>query len=127
MVHLLAVAAGGALGAVARWLASEWIRGRTGLGFPWGTLGVNLSGCLLIGLAYGSFAGLEVPPGWRAFLTVGFLGAFTTFSTFGYETVNLVQQGHSARALGYVTGSVVGGFVLVLVGLSLGRELMARG
>lgn len=123
MTHLLAVAAGGALGALARWGVTEWVQGRTGLAFPWGTMAVNLTGCLLIGVAYGAFQGLELSPALRLFVTLGVLGAFTTFSTFGYEGVNLMQQGHPVRALAYVTLSVGLGFALVMVGLALGRAL----
>ena len=123
MTQLLAVAAGGALGALARWGVSLWVQGRSGLGFPWGTVAVNLAGCLAIGVVYGLFQGVELPPALRLFVTLGFLGAFTTFSTFGYESVNLLQQGHPGRALGYVALSVVAGLALVLVGLALGRGL----
>ncbi len=121
----LAVALGGALGALGRWSATSWIQTRTGLAFPWGTLAVNVVGALLLGVAYGAFEQLRLPPELRAFLTVGFLGAFTTFSTFSYETVLLMQGGHTARAVGYVAGSVIAGIVFALVGLALGRGIGA--
>lgn len=124
MTQLLAVAAGGALGALARWGVSVLIQSRTGLAFPWGTLGVNLLGCLVIGVVYGLFQGVELPQAVRLFVTLGFLGAFTTFSTFGYESVNLLQQGHPGRALAYVALSVMAGLALVVAGLALGRGLV---
>jgi CrcB protein len=120
---LASVAVGGALGAVARYVATEWIHARAGLSFPWGTLAVNLTGSLLLGIAYGSFESLAVPPTLRPALTVGFLGAFTTFSTFSYETVVLLQNGQAGRALAYVGGSVAAGLLAVVLGFSLARAL----
>lgn len=116
-----AVALGGALGALARWGMSDWVQGRTGLRFPWGTLLVNLTGAFVLGLAYGVFEHVRLSPDVRAFLTLGFLGAFTTFSTFSYEAVLLLQNGETGRALGYLGGSVVAGVILAALGLSLGR------
>lgn len=121
----LAVALGGALGALGRWAASSWIQGRTGLQFPWGTLGVNLAGAFLLGVAYGTFEHIQLSAATRAFMTLGFLGAFTTFSTFSYEAVLLLQRGETGRALGYVGGSVVAGLLAVVVGLAVGRSLGA--
>lgn len=119
----LAVALGGALGALARWGASSWIQLRTGLQFPWGTLAVNLSGAFLLGLLYGALEHATLSDASRAFVGLGFLGAFTTFSTFSYEAVLLMQGGQAARALAYVAGSVVAGVVLVIAGLAAGRGL----
>ena len=125
MLNALAVAAGGALGSLARWGVSEWSLSRVGPGFPWGTLAVNLTGSLLVGVAWGLLgpASAEAPSAGatpaRLLLIVGFLGAFTTFSTFSHETVLMVQQGHGARAAGYVTASIVGGLLFALVGLAL--------
>ncbi len=116
-----AVALGGALGALARWGMSDWVQGRAGLRFPWGTLLVNLTGAFLLGLAYGVFEHVRLSADARAFLTLGFLGAFTTFSTFSYEAVLLLQNGETGRALGYLGGSVVAGVILAALGLSLGR------
>lgn len=120
---LVPIALGGALGATARWLLSEWIHLKVGLQFPWGTLAVNLLGCLLLGFAYGLFEAVDVPPVLRPGITVGFLGAFTTFSTFSYETLLLLDGGHAMRALGYVGGSVVFGLIFAAAGLGLGRAL----
>jgi CrcB protein len=121
----LAVALGGALGALARWGASGWIQARTGLQFPWGTLGVNLLGAFLLGTAYGVFEHAQLPPAARSFLTLGFLGAFTTFSTFSYEAILLLQRGEASRAVGYIGGSVMAGLLAVVLGLALGRSFGA--
>ena len=121
----LAVALGGALGALARWGTSGWIQSRTGLQFPWGTLGVNLLGAFLLGTAYGVFENVQLPPAARAFMTLGFLGAFTTFSTFSYEAVLLLQRGETSRAVGYVGGSVIAGLLAVVLGLAIGRSFGA--
>lgn len=121
----LAVALGGALGALARWGASSWIQTRTGLQFPWGTLGVNLLGAFLLGTAYGVFENVQLPTASRSFLTLGFLGAFTTFSTFSYEAVLLLQRGETGRAVGYLGGSVAAGLLAVILGLAVGRSFGA--
>lgn len=118
---LLPIALGGAFGAVARYLLSEWAQLRWGLQFPWGTLLVNLLGCLALGLVYGLLESVDLPATLRPALTVGFLGAFTTFSTFSYETLLLVEGGHALRALAYVGLSVVFGLALSAIGLGLGR------
>ncbi len=120
---LLAVAVGGALGAMARYVLSEWAQLRWGLQFPWGTLIVNLLGCFALGLVYGLLETVEISAALRPAVTVGFLGAFTTFSTFSYETLLLVEGGQALRAAGYVALSVAVGLALSATGLALGRIL----
>jgi fluoride exporter len=114
-VIVLAVAGAGALGAPCRYLLEAAISRRTGHRFPWGTTVVNLLGALLLGLLAGrrEFHGLNTDVATIA--GVGFLGAFTTFSTFAVETTRLAPR---ARAL-YVTVSVVGGVGLAATGLAL--------
>jgi fluoride exporter len=114
----------GAFGTVARYALQGLIQYRTGTGFPTGTLAVNLSGCFLLGLI-GQFAleHLFVPPDWRVGITVGFFGAFTTFSTFSWETVHLLADGEWMRAALYVGCSVLGGLALLKLGLSLAERL----
>jgi CrcB protein len=111
------VALGGAAGSVARYLLSGALQERSATVFPIGTLVVNVSGCLAIGflmrlvLETGEFS-----PPVRALLTTGFLGGFTTFSTFAWEAIGAVEEGAFRRALAYVGGSVVLGLVAVWVG-----------
>lgn len=122
-MNALAVALGGALGSLARWGLAEWVQARSSLSFPTGTLAVNALGCLLIGTLWGWLEATQTGGALRLFAVIGFLGAFTTFSTFSHETVLLVQQGHSARAAGYVLASVGIGVLLATFGLGLGSAL----
>ena len=104
---LLAVALGGGLGAVARYLVSVALAG--GDGFPWGTLAANLAGCFGIGLAWASWSQLGWFQEWgRAFLLVGVLGGFTTFSAFSLEALLLVASERFGAAALYVGLSLVG-------------------
>lgn len=113
------VALGGALGALARYGISGWVYDRMGESFPWGTLVVNLVGCLALGLVIRWLQVSAVSPEVRPFLTIGVLGAFTTFSTFSYETVALLQEGQWLRAGLYMGGSVVLGLIAMLAGMAL--------
>lgn len=121
---VLWVAAGGALGAALRFLVAEWARGQSALGgFPWATLGINVSGSLVLGLlAGGALLGDSASPQLRAMLMIGVLGGFTTFSTFSLETVALVQAGAAGRAVGYVAAS----FLLSVGAAALGLALAGR-
>ncbi|MFC4353115.1 fluoride efflux transporter CrcB [Fodinicurvata halophila] len=121
MYSLFAVAAGGALGAVARHLLAGQIMRLTGHGFPYGTLSVNVLGGLLMGLLIGLFA-LHWNPGQelRLFLTVGLLGGFTTFSTFSMETILLLERGAWPSAGLYVLVSVS----LAIAGFAMGQALV---
>ncbi len=121
--HLLAVAAGGAAGAVARFSLSFWVSQRLGVGFPWGTLAVNLVGSYLLGLAVGIGEAATIPPAVRAALMIGFLGAFTTFSTFSVETLGLLREGESLRALVNAAVHVVAGLALAFAGIVTARAL----
>ena len=107
MKMYLIVAAGGAFGAMARYGTVIAVNRFTGLGFPWGTVTVNLVGSLVLGLLIGGLAhGLHLSQEARALVVVGFLGAFTTFSTFSLDTVILIERGEWSPALGYVLGSI---------------------
>ncbi|HBH36614.1 MAG TPA: fluoride efflux transporter CrcB [Gammaproteobacteria bacterium] len=108
MTQLLMVGAGGALGAIGRYLLSTWVYSLTGRAFPWGTLAVNLLGSLLIGfLSVWLLERMTLSTEMRALLMVGFLGAFTTFSTFSLETLLLLEEGAVARAGVNVAASVI--------------------
>ena len=121
---LLMVAAGGALGAVARYGTVVAVGRLTGFGFPWGTVTVNLLGSLALGLLIGGLAhGLHLSQEVRGLIVVGFLGAFTTFSTFSLDTVTLIERGSWTPALGYVFGSVVVGIIFFFAGLRAWRFL----
>lgn len=126
-MSLLAVASGGALGAVARYLASGWVQDWTGSFFPWGTFAVNVVGCVLLGFSVtwmqSSFSSAEA----RELVTVGFLASFTTFSTFSYEAIAMVRDGELLRAGGYVVGSVMLGLAGVVAGSALAGSLLRRG
>jgi len=126
MNALLAVAGGGALGAVARYLGAGWVQDLTGGFFPWGTFVVNAAGCLLLGFSLVWLQATLVSSEMRDLVTIGFLGSFTTFSTFSYETVAMLRDGEWWRAGGYALGSVALGLVAVIAGGILAR-LIAHG
>ncbi|WP_396221926.1 fluoride efflux transporter CrcB [Gemmatimonas sp.] len=120
MPMLLAVAAGGATGSVARYVLGTLLL-RVGSGFPVSTLLINVSGSFLIGLLARLFDAPDQNQVLRAALTVGICGGFTTFSTFSAETVTLLQQGKAGRAALYVTVSLVLGVLATFAGLAVGR------
>lgn len=115
---LLAVFLGGALGAWARYRLSVWIDACAGRAFPWGTLAVNVAGSFALGLLLPGLAGES--PALRAFAAAGFLGAFTTFSTFAAETLALARDGLRWRAATYVALSLGLGLVAVAGGMWIG-------
>ena len=101
MQNLLAVGLGGFLGAIARYTMGGFVDARLNTRFPWGTLAVNVLGCLLIGLLLGLVSGrgqLSISESTRLFLVTGFLGSMTTFSTFGHETIELIQQDNAGES-----------------------------
>lgn len=122
-VTLLAVAIGGAMGAVARLLVGYWLTAALGAWLPWGTLGVNVVGSLGIGIGYVLLAERELlEPWWRDAVLTGLLGAFTTFSAFSLQVVTLVQSGRPLSALGYAALSVVLCVMATASGLLLMRQ-----
>ena len=117
MMQALAIAGGGAIGALMRFYASTGVYAFLGRGFPYGTLFVNISGSIVMGLLYVLFIDrLQVSPEVRSALLVGVLGAFTTFSTFSIETLNLLENGE----LGKATLNIVLSISLCLLGAWLG-------
>jgi CrcB protein len=121
----LIVMAGGALGAYARYAVGGWIAARYGPVFPWGTLVVNLTGSFVLGLFVGVRDGAHyvLSPAWTLLFAIGFLGAYTTFSTFAVETIHLMSLRSFLLAGVNVLGSVALGLLFAGLGLMLGRTL----
>lgn len=127
-MNLLWIAAGGALGAVSRYLVASSVLKWAGKPFPYGTLSVNLLGSLVIGMAYVWLVQQE----WgsehhKHLIMVGFLGAFTTFSTFSLESVGLLEQQRWAAAFAYITSSLAGCMLATVIGMWLARQLSNSG
>jgi CrcB protein len=120
----LFIAVGGALGSIARFWVGSAISGRLGIKFPYGTLVVNLTACLVIGFTL-TFLGkrAEVNPAWRFLIPVGFIGAYSTFSTFEWETLSTMRSGAFFLAALYSIGSVILGLVGVWGGSWLAEAL----
>jgi CrcB protein len=125
MNYLLFIAIGGASGAVARYLLAGWAHSLWEGHFPVGTLLVNVLGSFAIGIVYVLLVEKQlIHQDWRGVLMVGFLGAFTTFSTFSLEAINLLEAGHQAQALGYMFASAVLCVVMAGAGMQLTRALL---
>ncbi len=116
---LLYVALGGAVGSAARYLVGAWVASRLGPDFPWGTFIVNASGSFLIGGVLALVEGGTLPVGARYFLAIGTLGGYTTFSTFGYETLQLLQ----VRSIGTALFNALGQLTICLIAVYLGVVL----
>jgi fluoride exporter len=122
---VLYIALGSAFGGAARYLLGTFIQGRLGAGFPVGTLIINISGAFLLGFIFTYALGTPaVSPEMRGLLTTGICGGYTTFSTFSYETMMLVEDGQLTRAAIYVILSVLIALLGVWLGLALGRGLI---
>ena len=121
---VLAISVGAVLGANARYVVSGWLSDRFGSSFPVGTLVVNVGGSFLIGL-FLTLIGerLVVADWWRPLVAIGFLGSYTTFSSFSFETLALAQSGSWGLAALNVVGSVAGSLTGVYLGSVLGRAL----
>ena len=114
----------GAVGTLARYGLQGLVQERAGVSFPAGTLAVNLTGCFLLGgVAQYALQHLAVPPEWRIGITIGFFGAFTTFSSFGWETVKMLEEGDWARAGLYVGASLIGGLFAVIAGIRIADRI----
>lgn len=119
-VFILAIA--GAAGTLCRWGLCGWAKRLLGGDFPYGTLAVNVLGCLALGVVMEIVLISDLlPHGWRAPLTVGFLGAFTTFSTFGYETMRYVEDGAWSSALTNIGANLVLGLAATWLGFVAAR------
>jgi fluoride exporter len=120
---LLLIAVAGALGTLARYGLGGLVQGQTGKVFGWGTVVVNLSGCLAFGVVWSLWLRWPASADTRTILLIGFMGAFTTFSTFIFELNGLLSDAEWLPALGYFTVHNVGGLAALVVGLALGRLL----
>lgn len=128
MNRYLLIALGAAAGANARYLIGLWAGNRLGADFPYGTLIVNLSGSFILGLLLTLATGrLTLSPEARLLLTVGFLGSFTTFSSYTFETINLLREATLWRAAVNIIANNVAGIVCAILGVALGRWLQSGG
>jgi CrcB protein len=121
MEKYLIVMAGGAVGSLARYMAGTTIMSRFGGRFPLGTLVVNVTGCFLIGAIMTGLPQKAPHPNWRLLLVVGFLGGYTTFSSFAYETFAASREGSPWMGLLNVVASVVAGYLAVWLGAITAR------
>ena len=114
---LMVIGTGGFIGSVSRFLASKYIQNLMFSSFPWGTFAVNITGCFLIGLFYGiSERGGFLTAEWRLFLTVGFCGGYTTFSTFAQENLGMIRDGEFYYFLLYTGLSIFLGLTATYLG-----------
>jgi CrcB protein len=126
MMSVISIAIGGALGAVGRHFVNVGAAQAFGLHFPYGTLTVNVLGSFIMGALIAAFAhGLEMPQHMKSLLTVGFLGAFTTFSTFSLDAVSLYERGAMMASALYILASVTLSIAALFAGLYLVRQVMA--
>jgi len=124
MQNVFIVGIGGFFGAIARYAVALWIGQKWGRVFPLGTFFINISGSFLIGLIMPLFTErFMVNPQWRLFFAVGFLGAYTTFSTFEFETGGLIRDGEWTLAVLNVVASVVAGFVALKLGDVIAKSI----
>lgn len=122
MSELWVIAIGGALGAMTRYELGLWITNKWNQGFPFHTFIINITGAFLLGFLNILFIErMTVSPLWRLGIGVGFLGAYTTFSTFGYEVITLLEGGSYTTAAAYALLSIGVGFAGVALGISLAR------
>lgn len=122
MLAVLLVALGGGIGSSVRYLVGGWFASRFGPAFPYGTFVINVTGSFIIGL-FLTFAQdrASLSPYWRLFFAVGFVGGYTTFSTFEYESIRLLQDRELLLGATYIVGSVLTGAVGAVAGIAVGN------
>ena len=124
MIKYWMVGIGGFLGSVLRFWLGSYVGGRLGARFPYGTFVINVTGSFLVGVVLTLLAGkAHWSPNWRYLVPIGFIGGYTTFSTFEYETLRLIQDGQPLTAMLNLTLSVVVGLIGVWVGVVAGRAI----
>lgn len=122
MISYLAIAGGGAAGALLRHGVNQVVTSSLGTSFPWGIFICNIAGSFLMGVLIALFAHMwDAPPAIKLFLTTGCLGAFTTFSTFSLDAITLIERGNFGAAGFYITGSVVLALISLFAGLHIVR------
>ena len=124
MLKYVVVGVGGFLGAIARYALGTYIGGRYGVRFPLGTFVINVSGSFLIGLILTLLARTTASAYWRYLIPIGFIGAYTTFSTFEYETLRAIQDGQLMTGFLNIALSLVIGFIAVWAGAAIGRVMV---
>ncbi len=124
MLQIVLIAVGGSLGCVARYGMSTVVYAVTPGVYPWGTLFVNLSGSFLIGVFSELFETALIPSEWRSLITIGFIGGYTTFSTYALETLNLIREGEMQYATLNVLVSTVVGILFVALGIESSRVII---
>lgn len=125
-MQIIVIAVGGAVGAVLRYLVSLLVISLAGESWPYGTLVVNLLGSFLIGFLWQLFDTITYPHNTRLLIFTGGLGAFTTFSTFGLESLTLLQAGRSRDGILYLAASNLGGLLCVWLGFIVSRHVLAQ-
>ncbi len=123
MIKFIYLSVGGIAGAVLRYLTSGMINQFFGVSFPYGTFSVNMIGSFLIGLLWGLSENLAISPNIRIFLFVGFLGSFTTFSTFALESLNYLRDNNAKIAIANMVISNILGIILVFLGIFLSKYI----
>ena len=121
---ILSIALGGAIGALLRYWSSGMVYKYVTSIFPWGTLAVNLLGAFILGFLWNIFNYYVIPAHFKIFITIGVLGAFTTFSTYALETINLFRDGELLFGLLNIALNNVLGLILVFAGLIISRTLL---
>ena len=124
MLQVILIAVGGSLGCVARYGASTLVYKSIPGVFPWGTLFVNLTGSFLIGVLTEMFETALIPSEWRSLLTIGFIGGYTTFSTYALETLNLIREGEIQLATLNLLASTFLGIAFVALGIFSARIIV---
>jgi len=124
LLKYLMVGVGGCLGSILRFWLGSYIGNKMGSRFPYGTFVINITGSFLVGLVFALLTvKTEWSPNWRYLIPIGFIGGYTTFSSFEYETLRTMQDGRIGLGLLYVAASVVVGFVAVWGGMIAGRAI----
>jgi CrcB protein len=126
MERLVWICLGGAAGTGARYLVATWAAQRLGAAFPHGTLIVNLTGCFAIAAVMHASVGMGWSPTLRAGVAIGFIGGFTTYSSFNYETTRLIEEGSLGAAFLNMAATILGGLLAGWLGMLCARQLIGR-